>query len=141
MSDSDDFFHLYAKLLKRRASGGPAITDSERIRLFAARDVAWEKYWREPVIRRDTFVGHPQQPPSKDDLELEFGAVGQADQVKEPAARRQGRKLSKETDRELMKRLRQRKKNPEGNTQRRIADDLGISPTTVQRRWARMQAD
>jgi Winged helix-turn-helix DNA-binding len=54
------------------------------------------------------------------------------------APSRQGRKLSRETKRKLMRRLRQRKKNPRDHSQRAIAEDLGISPTTVQRYWAKM---
>jgi hypothetical protein len=82
----------------------------------------------------------PEKPTLAEEIAEAFARI-QDDSPAEPDTPQQGRKLSERTERELMRRLRRRKKNPNvpENRQRAIADDLGISPTTVQRYWVRMR--
>ncbi len=102
----------------------------------------YEKALDEYVEKHGWPPPRPPTPAERTADAVEALREGLAEPESEPdTPSQQGRKLSRETERELMKRLRRRNRSPGDprNSQRAIAEDLGISPTTVQRYWVRMR--
>ena len=87
MSARGDFREYCEGLRRRLDRGGTAITDQERSKLLALRDV-WEKeYQRDPGGSRGGVFYIAQRPPSRESVEAEFGSTQRREKLSRPRRR------------------------------------------------------